>query len=339
MSSTIKEISSLETQLSKDQKKAETASSKKASTLHSKAVETERSLQSSLEDWETEAPFAFEAYQRIDKNRLEAMKEIVMKFETAQADSAQRLMNITENSMQVTLGFEPEREMKTWLRSNRLEAVRGGGRSGRTNGSRSEREGTPGSMMSSNTTNGGTVRPTNGNGPGVVSEFGASRGHPANQSRSSLASGVQMDSLSTTNSRPGQAPSSSNPAPPLPTSYEKSEKSEKSGGSTLKNAFSRIGRGRVGKDKNDMNTVYGTLNEDAGPSNERTSTSTARVGDMGPPTSGRPGTATTMNEERSSGFGAAGAGAAAGAAAGGLMQPMMPTRGGSGSSVLVSSQE
>lgn len=264
------------------------------------------------------------------------MKEIVTKFETAQADAAQRLMSITENSMQVALGFEPEREMKNWLRTNslpKLRATSGAGgassRNARSNGdgSRGEREGTPASMMSSNTytTNGGTVRPNNGN---VISEFGAaSRNHPANQSRSSLASGHQMESLSTTSSRPGQAPqsSSANAAPPLPASSEKSS----SGGSTLKNAFSRIGRGRANKDKNDMNTVYGTLNEDAGPSTERTSTSTAR-GNMGPPD--RPATSRTTNEERSTGFGSAAAvGAGAGVAAGGLMQPMLPTRGGSGS--------
>ncbi|PWN20948.1 hypothetical protein BCV69DRAFT_282457 [Microstroma glucosiphilum] len=118
ISATVKEIQSLEQQLSKDQKKLESASSKKAGPAQAKVQETQRSLDLTLDLWRVEAPFTFEAYQRIDAQRLEMMKEAVTRFETAQSDAAQRLMSMTEKTLQTVLSFDPMAEMQDFILKN-----------------------------------------------------------------------------------------------------------------------------------------------------------------------------------------------------------------------------
>lgn len=118
ISATVKEIQSLEQQLSKDQKKLEAASAKKAGPAQSKLQETQRSLDLTLDLWRVEAPFTFEAYQRIDAQRLELMKEAVTRFETAQSDAAQRLMSMTEKTLQAVLSFDPMADMQDFMLKN-----------------------------------------------------------------------------------------------------------------------------------------------------------------------------------------------------------------------------
>lgn len=65
-----------------------------------------------------EAPFAFEAYQRIDVQRLELLKECVAKFETAQSDAAQRRMQISEQTMQECLSFDVQADMQQFMIRN-----------------------------------------------------------------------------------------------------------------------------------------------------------------------------------------------------------------------------
>lgn len=236
LSSTLKEIATLESQLAKDQKKVEGASSKKASQAQQKVAETERALRQTTELWEAEAPFAFEAYQRIDLQRLELMKEVVAKFETAQSDAAQRTMQMTEQTMQITLNFDPQTDMQEFVLKN-ATATGALGRPTQSSANRSTSAGTRSGaaqqtpINASMNTSQPTPQHTNG-----LNEFG----RPVRQSSASIHS---------TERSSGQAQDQSTPSKTL-------------GGSTLKSALTRFGRGRSNRNANDTaQSTYGTLSE------------------------------------------------------------------------------
>lgn len=231
ISATLKEIQTLEQQLQKDQKKLDTASSKKAGSAQAKVIETQRSLDQALDLWQTEAPFAFEAYQRIDAQRLELMKEAITRFETAQSDAAQRLMGVTEQTLQATLAFDPQAEMQEFVLKN------GGASSSSRRDVASATAATPAtpqrrrtlvqrtdsiasSARASARTNGGGARGDRGEFGGVDSSSNASVHSTNNNDQSSQPS---------------------------------------RGGSTLKSAFGRFGRGRSNKQggAGDTTTIYG----------------------------------------------------------------------------------
>lgn len=229
MATTLKEINLLEGQVAKDLKKVDAASSKKAAAAQAKASESERSLSQTLEIWETEAPFAFEAYQRVDEQRLNLLRETVAKFETAQSDAAQRLMNITEQTMQIALNFDTQAEMTEFLLKN---ATAPGG-AAPTRSGRATRESTPAPAAPSRSQMLPPVTParSRSNGGPATGEFGA-----ASSSASIHSAGGPPSAHEST---PGR-------------------------GSTLKSALTRIGRGRSNKSSNaETTTTYGALPERA----------------------------------------------------------------------------
>ncbi|PWZ01518.1 hypothetical protein BCV70DRAFT_198949 [Testicularia cyperi] len=250
LANTLREINSLESQLQKDQKKLEGASAKKAGQANAKVQETERALSQTLEIWETEAPFAFEAYQRIDAQRLELLKEVVAKFETAQSDAAQRLMSIAEKTMQDCLGFDTQADMQDFILKN--------GSTGATLGSR----------------NGTGTRPTTATGSGSAAPGLNRQGSIAGRSVSSRTSGAAAAASTATATAAagrsngmgtgefGRSTTSIQSGDRTMSSIRESNTS-KSGGSTLKNAFSRFGRGRSNKDASNTQTVYGALPDKA----------------------------------------------------------------------------
>ena len=232
LANTLRELNSLETQLQKDQKKLEGASAKKASQASAKVQETERSIAQTMEIWETEAPFAFEAYQRIDAQRLELLKEAVAKFETAQSDAAQRIMSSSEKTMQECLTFDIQADMQDFILKNGV--VGGAARNGRATTSRPatgtaaglNRQPSVASRSISSRTGADTSARARTNGSGM-GEFGASTTsiHSADRTMGSTQDATPS----------------------------------KSAGSTLKNAFSRFGRGRSNKDASNTQTMYGGL--------------------------------------------------------------------------------
>ncbi|TKY86067.1 hypothetical protein EX895_004892 [Sporisorium graminicola] len=238
LANTLRELNSLESQLQKDHKKLEAASSKKASQANAKVQETERAIAQTMDIWQTEAPFAFEAYQRIDAQRLELLKETVAKFETAQSDAAQRIMSSSEKTMQECLTFDTQADMQDFILKNGSAGATASSsaRNGRsTAASRPTTATTPAGLnrqssiasrsISSRTGGDSSARGrTNGGGMG---EFGASTASIHSADR-------------TMGSTQDNTPS-------------------KSAGSTLKNAFSRFGRGRSNKDSSNTQTIYGGL--------------------------------------------------------------------------------
>lgn len=269
LASTLKEVNLLEAQLSKDQKKLETVSSKKASAAQAKVSDSQRALSQTLEIWETEAPFAFEAYQRVDEQRLDLLRETVAKFETAQSDAAQRLMNITEQTMQVALSFDTQAEMSEFLLKN-ATAPAGGRGAPPPAPSRSRRESTPAvpprlsgpPATPTIRTNGGST------GPGI-NEFGA-----ASSSASIHSNGPPLTPQEST---PGR-------------------------GSTLKSALTRIGRGRSNKGPgNEPSSTFGSLPDSAEPMGPPSSES--RIASRAPKLSLSNDSPATRRDENSSSAG------------------------------------
>jgi hypothetical protein len=240
VSGTLKEIATLEQQLAKDQKKLEGASSKKASQAQQKVAETERSLRQTMELWETEARFSFEGYQKIDAQRLELMKEVVAKFETAQSDAAQQTMQMTEQSMQVALNFDPQADMQEFVLKNGT-ARNAIGRTARSGSVGTPSLASPSVALQGRTMTNATVQSaqsthvpaTNG-----LSEFGRPNLQRSSASISSMERTSSQQALGTT------------PSKTL-------------GGSTLKSALTRFGRGRSNRNVNEgpSQSSYGALPE------------------------------------------------------------------------------
>lgn len=323
LTSTLREISTLENQLTKDQKKAEGASGKKASQASQAVVETERNLRQTMELWETEAPFAFEAYQRVDTQRLNLMKEVITKFETARSDAAQRLMSSTEQSMQVVLNFDPQIDMQEF-------ALRNATTRGNTFTSSSAAPSTP----SRNTAAATTAPPSSG--LARRTSLGAStllRRNTSSSNTNSTAPPVgQNNGLNEFGGR--EQPSSASihstergGHPPSASDLNTPSRSS-GGGGTLKNALRRFGRGRSNKSPSDMQTVYGSLPE--GPeatSMEPPSSSSRgqRLPEEQRSLDSRSDTGAFNTSAKVAAAAAVGVGAG-GAMTGSLMAPLAPTR-------------
>lgn len=225
-----RELNSQETQLQKDEKKLQGASQKKAAQANAKVQETERQIEHTMRLWQTEAPDAFQDFQRVDAQRLELLKQTVAKFETAQSDAAQRIMSSSEKTMQECLTFDTQADMQDFILKNGSTSS-SSARNGRTTSSRPSAAAAPGLNRQSSVASRSI---SSRNGPGL-GEFGASTTsvHSADRTMNS----------------------SQDPTP------------SKSGASTLKNPFSRFGRGRSKKDSANTQTMYGGLpDEPAGDS-------------------------------------------------------------------------
>ncbi len=248
LANTLRELNSLESQLQKDQKKLETASSKKASQANAKLSETERSIAQTMELWETEAPFAFEAYQRIDAQRLELLKETVAKFETAQSDAAQRIMSTSEKTMQQCLSFDTQADMQDFILKNGVLGADGTARNGRRPSAR---------PPTTSSINPWSQSAKLGRWPQHQQSHGADSSMRAPAGRTNGAGmgefGASSASIHSADRTVGSTNDASTPS--------------KGAGSTLKNAFSRFGRGRANKDSANTQTMYGGLpDEPAGDS-------------------------------------------------------------------------
>ncbi|PWN48155.1 hypothetical protein IE53DRAFT_319927 [Violaceomyces palustris] len=282
LGNTIKEISSLETQMAKDQKKVEGASAKKAAQAQAKLQETERALSQTMDLWEAEAPFAFEAYQKVDSSRLELLKECVAKFETAQSDAAQRLMQISERTLQECLNFDAQADMQEFILKNGVAST--GARNGRPSAAPIRRGSLAGQSSLEERSNSGIGR-TNGSN----NDFATST--------TSIHSGDRTIGESTPSRSGG-------------------------GGSTLKSAFSRIGRGRSGKDSSSTGTLYGSLPSE--PSRNGMSSSSAGVNRPGTAASSiRPSELDVVGEDSVASISTNAS--APGSGASGLMAPLTPS--------------
>lgn len=245
LSNTLRELNSLESQLQKDTKKLEAASSKKASQANAKVQETERAIAQTMEIWETEAPFAFEAYQRIDAHRLELLKESVAKFETAQSDAAQRIMSSSEKTMQQCLTFDTQADMQDFILKNGVVVG--------ASATSSARNRTPSTSRPSAVAVAGAApsvalnRSSSVTGRSIISRSGADSSARAGRSN---GAGMGEFGASTASIHSADRTMGSSTQDATPT---------KSAGSTLKNAFSRFGRARSNKDSSNTQTIYGGL--------------------------------------------------------------------------------
>ncbi|PWN26284.1 hypothetical protein BDZ90DRAFT_265230 [Jaminaea rosea] len=320
LSSTLKELQLLESQLQKDQRKLETASSKKAGHAQAKAVDTQRSLDQTMQLWETEAPFTFEAYQRIDSQRLELLKETVTRFETLQSDAAQRLMGMTEQTLQAALGFDPKADMQEFILKNGKGT---GERRAGGQGLMAPPTGTPvrrpTTTMNNSSRGGGLQR----NDSVASSIRPNTAGQQQQRERNGRGAGAEF----------GAGPSSASLHSSTNDTQQRTTRGGGGGGgaaSTLRSAFGRFGRNKsnkgAGRDGNegDTSTVYGTLpgserlGDDSMMSRDTRDTPSRMLDGDDDADDSR---MATMRPSKT-----AAAAAAGGAAGGGLMAPMVPTR-------------
>ncbi|KDN37659.1 hypothetical protein K437DRAFT_251770 [Tilletiaria anomala UBC 951] len=301
LGNTVKELNSLEMQLSKDAKKLDSASGKKVSAAQQKVADTQRAIDDMQSLWVQDATQGFKIYQRIDKERLNLLKEVVAKFETASADAAQKLMGISEQTMQVCLSFDVNTDMQEFAlregnahavsaRSARQSLAREGGGAGPgapalpTQVSRSASNATARTNATSATRDGGVrrsdmpppplpaPRQSNTAGSGMPQSFNTSNSIAATEFAAVSGTGVASSSAASIHSI-GQ--SSKRGAAGAITDTPTSTKSNGTGagagsgaGGSFKSAFSRFGLGRSGKDvggsggAGNTSTLYGTLNDE-----------------------------------------------------------------------------
>ncbi|KAK0533515.1 hypothetical protein OC835_002997 [Tilletia horrida] len=313
LSAQIKELSSLESQLDKDRKKLSSTPSsnvKKHSQAINKVNDSQQAYDRALALWATEAPFTFEAYQRIDKSRLESITEAVIQFETAQAEAAQRLMKLSEQTTAVALGLEPGAEIRSFLRRAQNSMPKADTAPPPHTSTDSETDGSQGIIPSASMTTAGmssTSLPSIANASGTVGDT----------------------SVSTTHSRR---------PPPPPGS---SSGGAGGAGSTLRGALSRLGGRKAresqfgtpsNRDNANTNTVYGTLPEDDFDPNAgmRSATRTPSIfrssrTSVDRPTTERPRTGNSLAPSGLPSLSVPGEGGN-GPSSAGLMAPLVPTR-------------
>ena len=105
---TLKEISSLESQLAKDQKRYD---SKRTAAAQSRVQDTQRLLARAQGHWDTHADSVFQAYERADLFRLSLLRDTVRRFCRAQGSMGRRTLDMARASMQIAEDFRPEADV------------------------------------------------------------------------------------------------------------------------------------------------------------------------------------------------------------------------------------
>lgn len=115
----LKEISSLENQLHKDQKKHD---SKRTGTTRSKCEATQQALTRAVAQWDKRMLPAASAYERVDRARLGMLKDTVRRFARAQGDMAKELYEHARETGYAASEFDTERELSNFVQGTRLPA-------------------------------------------------------------------------------------------------------------------------------------------------------------------------------------------------------------------------
>ncbi|PKI82982.1 Suppressor of Profilin deletion [Malassezia vespertilionis] len=107
-----KEITSLETQLSKDKRKYE---SKRTSAAQAKATATQHSLDAAMQGWKHNSSKAFHVMEQVDRARLVLLRNTVRSFAYAQGDLSRELYDMAYKTNAAVQKFNPEREMQSFI--------------------------------------------------------------------------------------------------------------------------------------------------------------------------------------------------------------------------------
>ncbi|WFD41983.1 Suppressor of Profilin deletion [Malassezia psittaci] len=114
---TLKEVNSLESQLSKEQKKL---SSKRTATMMAKVEATRENLLHAMDRWDKDLPLAIETYERVDRARLAMLRDTVRRFAIAQDETASEIHQSAQNTIQIAGQYQPDEELKNFATSLQL---------------------------------------------------------------------------------------------------------------------------------------------------------------------------------------------------------------------------
>ncbi|CAG8595130.1 17610_t:CDS:10 [Dentiscutata erythropus] len=112
------------TKVNKHKIKTEKSSGKKAGSFESKLTEAQKALDQTQAEWRSCLSEYLEKSQVVDTRRLMNIKEMLVRFETAQAESYQRGVVMAERSMNTLMEFDVQTEIEEFC-SNSLHVAEG----------------------------------------------------------------------------------------------------------------------------------------------------------------------------------------------------------------------
>ncbi|KAF0490131.1 cytoskeletal protein syp1 [Gigaspora margarita] len=98
--------------------KTEKSSGKRAGSFESKLTEAQRALDQTQAEWRSGLSEYLEKSQAVDINRLMNIKEMLVRFETAQVESYQRGIEMAERSMNTLMEFDVQTEIEEFCSNN-----------------------------------------------------------------------------------------------------------------------------------------------------------------------------------------------------------------------------
>lgn len=108
----LKEINALESQLLRDQKKFE---ARRTGQTHMRMQESLNALAAAFADWDKRAPAAFDAYEKVDKGRLELVREVLRRNARVSADAARARHDSARATSRVADAFQPHADVDAFI--------------------------------------------------------------------------------------------------------------------------------------------------------------------------------------------------------------------------------
>ena len=108
----LKEINALESQLLRDQKKFE---AKRTGQAHIRMQESLNALAAAFADWDKRSPAAFDAYERVDKSRLELVREVLRRNARVSADAARARHDSARATSRAADAFQPRADIDAFI--------------------------------------------------------------------------------------------------------------------------------------------------------------------------------------------------------------------------------
>ncbi|KAJ2963367.1 hypothetical protein NQ176_g10860 [Zarea fungicola] len=72
-------------------------------------------LDSSQQEWDSQAPFVFETLQALDESRVNQLRDALTQYQTHESDQAQRTQTIAGETLAVTIEIETESEIRGFV--------------------------------------------------------------------------------------------------------------------------------------------------------------------------------------------------------------------------------
>ncbi|RHZ48048.1 hypothetical protein Glove_562g29 [Diversispora epigaea] len=114
LSKLAREYEDKHSKVNKQRSKTEKQSGKKAEAFESKLQETQKALEITHAEWQTEWSDYLEKFQTVDGSRLLNLKESFARFETIQADYFQRRAGMAEKTLNAIMDFDVQNEMQNF---------------------------------------------------------------------------------------------------------------------------------------------------------------------------------------------------------------------------------